>query len=143
MMRLCECYYDLVNVTSKKWICIGASMGGVSVLLGAASSHWLQGIILSDHLDTFDTAVRFHMIHSIALILTAIIKDNTRNSSFLQASIWGFLSGMFFFSGSLYLISVSGYGFLGIIAPIGGVAFIAAWGLLAVGVLKVKKVSEH
>ena len=83
------------------------------------------------------------MIHSIALILTAIIKDNTRNSSFLHASIWGFLSGMFFFSGSLYLISVSGYGFLGIIAPIGGVAFIAAWGLLAVGVLKVKKVSEH
>ena len=118
-------------------------MGGISVLLGAASSHWLQGIILSEYVDTFDTAVRFHMIHAISLILTSIVRDNIDNSRFLHASLLGFLSGIFFFCGSLYLISVSGYGILGIIAPIGGVLLVAAWGLLAAGVLRSNKVAKN
>mgnify|MGYP001178537787 CR=1 FL=1 len=118
-------------------------MGGISVLLGAASSHWLQGIILSEHFDTFDTAVRFHMIHAIALILASIVKDNISNSSLLNASVWGFLFGIIFFCGSLYLISISGYGLLGIVAPIGGVSFVVAWGLFAVGVIKSNKVARN
>ena len=118
-------------------------MGGISVLLGAASSHWLQSIILSDYVDTFDTAVRFHMIHAISLILTSIVKDNIDNSRLLHASLLGFLSGIFFFCGSLYLISISGYGLLGIVAPIGGVSFVVAWGLFAVGVIKSNKVARN
>ena len=83
------------------------------------------------------------MIHAISLILTSIVKDNIDNSRLLHASLLGFLSGTFFFSGSLYLISISGYGFLGIVAPIGGILLVAAWGLLAAGVLRSNKVAKN
>ena len=117
---------------------MGSLSGAVSVLLGAAGSHWLQPLIEGDYTDTYSTAVRFHMLHSLLLILGAIILDRVTSNLFLLASLWLSLLGLAIFCGSLYVLSVTQFSILGAIAPIGGIFLILGWLSLAVGVLRSK-----
>jgi len=127
-----------MNQKSCNWIIVGSLSGAISVLLGAAGSHWLQPLIEGDYTDTYSTAVRFHMLHSLLLILGAIILDRLVPNFFLLASLWFSLIGLAIFCGSLYLLSVTQLSMLGAIAPIGGIFLILGWLSLAVGVLRSK-----
>ncbi|AZK48164.1 DUF423 domain-containing protein [Paenibacillus lentus] len=109
---------------------IGAIIMLLAVALGAFGAHVLEPII-QDSIETYKTGVQYHMIHGIGIILVALAAGIWGESGKLRWSAWLFLIGIVLFSGSLYLLSVMGWRWLGPITPLGGVSFIAGWLLLA------------
>lgn len=109
-----------------------AIFGALAVGIGAFGAHGLKPMLESTgRLDTFETAVKYHFYHTLALLALGIwtsVKPGLRKSAL---SFWGFSLGILIFSGSLYALCLSGITVLGAITPIGGVAFIIGWlGLL-------------
>lgn len=120
----------------KIFILIGATLGGLGVILGAFGAHAFKDILLtSGRLDTYETAVKYQMYHSLALLLLGLLILHF-DHKFLQYAGWSFLVGTLIFSGSLYVLCATGITKLGAITPIGGVFLIAGWILLAIGVYK-------
>lgn len=114
------------------FLSIGAILGGLSVASGAFASHALRDKISDRSLEIFETAARYQMYHALALLLVAILLSIYQSPPLtLIASGWLFIIGIAFFSGSLYVLSLTGVKVLGAIAPLGGAAFIAGWGALA------------
>lgn len=120
---------------SKLFFILGALSAFLGVAIGAFGAHGLKSVITPERLATFETGNRYHMFHSFALF--AVAWAITRwNSNYLTISGWSFIAGILLFSGSLYILSITGIRWLGAITPIGGVAFLAGWLLLAWGVYK-------
>jgi uncharacterized membrane protein YgdD (TMEM256/DUF423 family) len=120
----------------KLFIIVGAISGALSVALGAFGAHAFKDALLaSGRADTFETAVKYQMYHSLALILLGLLLAHF-DHKFLQYAGYSYMIGVFIFSGSLYLLCATGISKLGAITPIGGVFLIAAWILLALGVAK-------
>ena len=109
------------------FIKIGIIFCGFSVIIGAFGAHSLEKII-GDKMGTFKTGVQYQMFHGLALIITGILSKILE----IDLSIAGYLftAGIILFSGSLYLIAVYKYSFLGMVAPIGGLSFIVGWVIL-------------
>ncbi|WP_246246179.1 DUF423 domain-containing protein [Paenibacillus lemnae] len=107
----------------------------LSVAIGAFGAHMLENQISEDALATFETGVHYHMIHGLALILTGLAGIGLGASRKLYWAGCLFVIGIVIFSGSLYVLSLSGTKWLGAITPIGGVSFIAGWIMLALGAL--------
>ena len=117
------------------WFVMAAILGGLAVIAGAIGAHALRDLSPPAH-GAFNTAATFHMYHALALGLTALV---LRNSPVWAArAAWAFLAGIILFSGSLYLWAFTGQHVLGFITPIGGVALIIGWGLLAVAGTKLE-----
>jgi uncharacterized membrane protein YgdD (TMEM256/DUF423 family) len=109
---------------------LGALSGFVGVGLGAFGAHALKTRLDADLLATFEVGVRYQMYHAFALL--AVGWAQTRwPGPLLNASGWLFVAGTVIFSGSLYLLSLSGMRWLGAVAPIGGTALLAGWLCLA------------
>lgn len=112
------------------------SIAGVSaflaVALGAFGAHGLRERLAPDLLAIFEVGVRYHMYHALALAAVALALDRWPSAA-LQWAGWCFIAGTLVFSGSLYVLAVSGVRWLGAITPLGGVAFLAGWLLLAWG----------
>jgi len=109
---------------------IAALLGALAVVLGAFGAHALkETLTLNQRLDTYELAVRYHFYHVFALALTALLSQagDTRR---LQAAAWAFLAGIMLFSGSLYVLSLTGAAFMAWLTPLGGGSFIAGWLLL-------------
>lgn len=117
--------------SSRLFFLIAAAMGFLAVALGAFGAHGLENSISEDMLDVYQTGVEYQMFHVTALITVAILCHLHKGSSAsLRWSGYLFTVGIVLFSGSLYLLSITGITMLGIITPLGGVAFLAAWSLL-------------
>lgn len=101
--------------------------GFLAVGLGAFAAHGLKDRLSPELLNTFQTGVQYHMYHALALFGVGLLAVNFPSSALLKYSGYLFLLGIILFSGSLYLLSVSGIRWLGAITPIGGVCFLAAW----------------
>lgn len=115
------------------WFVLGAIAAGIAVMLGAFGAHGLKSRVEPELLAVFETGVRYHMYHALALL--AVGWASTRwPSALVAASGWAFLAGILIFSGSLYLMTLTGARWLGAVTPIGGVAFIVGWIALAAGV---------
>lgn len=115
------------------FVSLAAVLGGLSVAAGAFAAHALRGKISERSLEIFDTAARYQMYHALALLLIALLISRTASPQpMLVASGWLFIIGIGIFSGSLYALSVTGLKYLGAITPLGGVALIIGWGILAV-----------
>ena len=110
-------------------------MCGLGVLLGAFGAHGLRERVTPEMLAVFETGVRYHLVHGLALLGVAWAASRWPNT-WVGAAGWLFVAGIVVFSGSLYVLSVTGIRWLGAITPIGGVAFILGWVLLAVAALK-------
>ena len=110
---------------------IAALSGALSVALGAFGAHALEARLSADLLGTFETGVRYQFYHTLALlaVVVAIVRWPASNLPVIAG--WLFIAGIVVFSGSLYLLVMTGTRWLGAITPIGGVAFIAGWLLLA------------
>ena len=121
--------------SGRVWIALGAFIGLLAVLAGAVATHALRGTLEPDDLRTFETAVRFQMYHALALLATGLIAMRW-TSAWVNLAGWLFIAGVVLFSGSLYILALSGIGVFGAIAPLGGGSLMAAWALLAVGVLR-------
>ena len=111
------------------WIRVCAVLMFVAVALGAFGAHALRSRLSADMLAVFETGVRYHVYHALALIAVAFVADKSA-SSLANASGWAFTIGVVIFSGSLYVLSISGIRWLGAITPIGGTAFLIGWILL-------------
>ena len=109
---------------------LGSLSGGLAVALGAFGAHALKDRLTPDLLQTFETGVRYHMYHALALLAVAWAISRWPESSAGTAG-WAFIIGIVVFSGSLYILSFTGMRWLGAITPIGGVAFLLGWLLLA------------
>jgi uncharacterized membrane protein YgdD (TMEM256/DUF423 family) len=113
------------------FLALGALSGGLGVALGAFGAHALRARLAPVDLATFETGVRYQMYHALALLAVGLWIGRVGSSQTLSAAGWLFVLGTVLFSGSLYLLTLSGQRWLGAITPLGGVAFIAAWLLVA------------
>jgi uncharacterized membrane protein YgdD (TMEM256/DUF423 family) len=118
----------------RTFVLIGALAGVVGVGLGAFGAHGLRGRLSPEMLAVFETGVRYHMYHALALVATAALMGRL-DGRFINAAGWLFTAGIVLFSGSLYVVALTGIGIFGAITPIGGLAFLAGWVCLAIAAL--------
>ncbi len=116
------------------WLLLAAINGFIAVAAGAFGAHGLQGRLEPQALQVFETAARYQMYHALALGLAALLLREKRPPGARIAAAL-FLAGIVVFSGSLYLLSLTGARWLGMITPFGGVAFLAGWAALGYAAL--------
>jgi uncharacterized membrane protein YgdD (TMEM256/DUF423 family) len=109
----------------------GAVLGFLGVALGAFAAHGLESRLSAESLDTYQTAARYHISHALALLGVAYAVQRF-GGGWTTAAGWLFIAGVVLFSGSLYLLAVSGVKVLGAVAPFGGLCFLAGWACLGV-----------
>jgi uncharacterized membrane protein YgdD (TMEM256/DUF423 family) len=109
---------------------VGALSALVSVAAGAFGAHALRGRLSPDYLAVFETAARYQMYHALGLIAVAWALVQWPGAAPRWAG-WLFLLGTVLFSGSLYALALTGIRWLGLITPLGGIAFLAGWVCLA------------
>jgi len=109
---------------------LGSVSAGLAVALGAFAAHGLRSRISPEALQTFETGARYHMYHALALLAVAWAAARWPGGA-VTAAGWLFVAGTLLFSGSLYLLAVTGVRVLGAITPFGGLAFILGWLALA------------
>lgn len=109
---------------------LGCVSGFLGVALGAFGAHGLKGRVEAELIAVFETGVRYHLIHALAL-LAAAWASTRWPGAWTGAAGWLFVAGTVLFSGSLYALALSGQRWLGAVTPLGGLAFLAGWACLA------------
>jgi uncharacterized membrane protein YgdD (TMEM256/DUF423 family) len=121
---------------ARLYLIAGAFNAMLAVGLGAFGAHGLKGRLSAELLAVYQTGVQYHIYHSLGLVLIGILALHLPASIWLKWSGALMLFGILCFSGSLYLLAVTGVRWLGAITPLGGLAFLIAWLLLAVAVFR-------
>ncbi|KAA1259685.1 hypothetical protein LF1_22200 [Rubripirellula obstinata] len=138
-----------MNQISRRMVVTAAICGALGVAIGAFGAHGLQSYLTSlggdadlvqRRLDQFDTGARYHLVHSVALLALAGIGFDSPKLLRWVARL--FLVGIVLFSGSLYLLVITGQTKLGMVTPLGGLSWIIGWCLLAVAALKASPAKE-
>ena len=118
-------------MTAKQILQLAGISGTIAVGLGAFGAHSLETLLIQNgRLDTFQTAVNYHFYHTLALLgigILATVKPDWKGIAF---AAWSMVLGILIFSGSLYVLSLTGITWLGAITPLGGLAFILGWSSL-------------
>lgn len=125
----------------RRWMMLGAILTMLSVAIGAFGAHMLKDKIGASAIATYETGVQYHMIHALALLIVGLTAGQLGASTKLKWAARLLFTGIIIFSGSLYVLSISGIKILGAITPIGGVAFIAGWLLFAMDIWQRGKTS--
>lgn len=125
----------IVNIYTQRFIVLGAVFMALSVAIGAFGAHMLKPGFDAYSLAIYNTGVEYQFYHSLGLLFIAFCL-HVKNNKMLRVAGYIMLASIFIFSGSLYILSVSGIKWLGAITPIGGTGFIVAWILLALGIKK-------
>ena len=115
------------------WIRWGSLFMFLGVALGAFGAHGLKESLSAEGKQVYQTAVLYHLIHGLALLAVGWLATLKPMEPMIQRAGWAFVIGVVLFSGSLYLLSVTGIKKLGIITPLGGFAFLLGWLCLALG----------
>ena len=113
-----------------------AISGFTGVAFGAFGAHGLRDVLSADMLRVYKTGVDYHMWHALALGLIALLQRQIPADKILCWAGCLMIAGIIIFSGSLYLLSITGMRWLGAITPLGGLAFLSAWLLLAISAYK-------
>ena len=121
---------------AKLFLSIGAIAMLAAVALGAFGAHALKSQIAPDLLAVYNTGVEYHFYHASGLLIVGLAAQRLPDSNWLRASGWLMLAGVLIFSGSLYLLALTGVRAFGAVTPIGGIAFMLAWMMFAVAVVK-------
>ncbi len=120
----------------KLFLIIASVSGAMAVMIGAFGAHALKNLLESNgRFETYETAVKYQFYHSLALLAVGLIMFQLNSKNFNYAG-WAFILGIILFCGSLYLLCFTGITKFGAITPIGGLAFIAGWILLAMGIYR-------
>jgi uncharacterized membrane protein YgdD (TMEM256/DUF423 family) len=112
------------------FVVLGALSGFIAVALGAFGAHLLRDRITPELMHTFETGQRMHLFHTVALLAAAWAATRWPTASVTTAG-WLFVAGIVLFSGSLYLLAITGHRWLGAITPLGGLCFLGGWLALA------------
>jgi len=118
----------------KTFLLIGAVAGFLAVGFGAFGAHALRGRLSPEMLAVFETGVRYQMYHALAILAVGLMLGRMGGWLFATAA-WLFTAGIVMFSGSLYVLALSGITTFGAITPIGGLLFLAGWACLIVGAM--------
>lgn len=127
----------------KRLVLMGSIMAALAVIIGAFGAHALKPLLNETQLQTYETGVKYHLIHSLALLLIATLYHQHKIKLFLSAGVLMFI-GIILFSFSLYLLSlrdvlgIQSWSFLGPITPLGGLSMIVGWILVFAGAIKIK-----
>lgn len=116
---------------ARMFVITGASSAALAVVLGAFGAHGLRARLPADLLAIYQTGCQYHVYHALGLLAVGLLGLHLPASGALRASGWLMLAGTVLFSGSLYALALTGQRWLGAITPLGGVAWIAAWVLMA------------
>ncbi|MDB4954883.1 MAG: hypothetical protein JWO36_2452 [Myxococcales bacterium] len=109
----------------------GAINAAFAIMMGAFAAHWLRNRLDATELLAFESGARYQMYHALAMVFAGLLGGNgARNAG------WIFQGGIVLFSGSLYLLAVTGVHGFGALTPIGGIAFLIGWAWLAVTALR-------
>jgi uncharacterized membrane protein YgdD (TMEM256/DUF423 family) len=130
-----------IKLNPKHWIAIGALSAALAVALGAIGAHGLESwldknfepSVALKRMKNWQTAAHYHRFHALGMIVVGILARRSR-STVLNFAGWMMVLGTLLFSGLLYVYSVTGSRWMGPIFPIGGLSYIIAWLLLAIGV---------
>lgn len=114
----------------RAFFALGALFAFLGVALGAFGAHGLRGSLSAADMATFETGVRYQLIHALALLAAAWAASRWPGGA-VTAAGWLLVAGILVFSGSLYLLVLTGPRWLGAVTPLGGVCFLAGWLLLA------------
>ena len=117
--------------TARLFVVFGAIAGFLAVALGAFAAHGLQGMLPPERLVTWQTGNEYLAMHALALIAIGLSIAHFGEDRMLSAAGWAFALGIILFSGSLFLLAVTGVRWVGAITPFGGTAFLAGWALFA------------
>jgi uncharacterized membrane protein YgdD (TMEM256/DUF423 family) len=132
---------------ARRWVAIGALLGAIGVALGAYGAHGLSDLLekrlgyggedLHRRISIFETAVRYQMLHAIALCIVALALDR-RDCACWRFAAWAFLFGVVIFCGLLKVLAFAPpqWNWLGAIVPLGGVSMIAGWVAVAIGAVR-------
>ena len=132
-------FCDAMTSCGRWFLVLGALNAGIAVALGAAGTHALKAQLAStDPAGWFSVALQYHQYHSLGLILVGMAAERFPASRWFAWTGWLMLLGILLFSGSLYLLSLAGIPAMHALIPIGGVAFIVAWLLFAVGGIRLR-----
>ena len=110
----------------RSFLMLAAFFGFTGVALGAFAAHGLKNRLSADYLAIFHTGVTYQLVHTLALLGVALLATHIPGRIVTWAGI-SFVVGILLFSGSLYLLTLTGISKLGIITPVGGVAFLIGW----------------
>ena len=113
----------------RRFFLIGTISAFLAVGAGAFAAHLLKDRLPPDLFDIFLVGARYHMYHSLALLATSWAAGRWPGPWAARAG-WSFISGLVLFSGSLYLLSLTGQRWLGVVTPLGGIGFLLGWGAL-------------
>ncbi|MCA9055962.1 MAG: DUF423 domain-containing protein [Planctomycetaceae bacterium] len=137
------------TAAGRNWILLGAILAGLAVVCGAFAAHGIDAYFVTKYagesrtvagvevpravkyLADFRTAAEYQMYHSLALIAVGLWMSVGRTTRLADAAGWCFFAGIVLFSGSLYLLTLTGQTWLGAITPLGGTAFVVGWCVLA------------
>lgn len=123
-------------MTHKAILLLASALGAITVMIGAFGAHALNKMLQeTNRLDTFETAVKYQMYHTLALLAVGLLLFRIEHPA-LQVAAWCFFLGIVVFSGSLYTLCLTGITWLGAITPIGGTLMIIGWGALFYAILK-------
>jgi uncharacterized membrane protein YgdD (TMEM256/DUF423 family) len=121
---------------ARLFLALGGINAALVVALGAFGAHGLKARLTPDMLAVYQTGVHYHLFHALGLLVVGLLAAQITDSAALRWSGWLMLAGIVLFCGSLYVLSVSGLRWLGVVTPFGGVAFVVAWALFVVAVVK-------
>jgi len=121
---------------AKLFLALGCINAMLVVLIGAFGAHALKARLTVENMAVFQTGVQYHFYHAVGLILLGLIALQIPITPYLRWSGWLMLVGIILFSGSLYALSITNIRWLGMITPLGGTAFILAWLMLTIGIMK-------
>ncbi|HLI48424.1 MAG TPA: DUF423 domain-containing protein [Chthonomonas sp.] len=127
---------ETVSDQGRIFTALAGFSGFLSVALGAFGAHGLQAHLAALQMtEVYHTAVQYHMVHTLALLGVALLMERTKPNRYLTLAGWLFVVGIVLFSGSLYVLAISGLRVLGAITPFGGLCFLSGWLCLAVATL--------
>lgn len=113
------------------WICAAAANGFIAVAVASFAAHGLGEAVAAERLDWVDTGVRYQIVHALALLAVALLHERHGDRPrTLGVAGWGFLLGTVLFAGGLYVMAFSGWRGIGVIVPLGGIAFLIGWAAL-------------
>ena len=116
---------------AKLFITLASLSGMLAVAFGAFGAHGLRNRLDDYLMGVFETAVQYHFYHALALLAVGVIALSQPQTVMLKSAGWLFFIGTIVFSGSLYILALTGVKWLGAVTPLGGLAFIAGWACLA------------
>lgn len=122
--------------SAKPFLILGGINAALVVMLGAFGAHGLKARMTAEMLAVYQTGGHYHLFHALGLLVIGIVALHIVDSVYLKWAGWLMFTGIILFSGSLYVVSVVGIRWMGMVTPFGGVAFIAAWILFVLAIIK-------